>query len=44
VLGLEGLFLWGQAAYGEKGVLRAIRSKSFPFPYILIAPLETRPH
>ena len=28
-VGLGRTFLWGQAAYGEKGVLRAIRSKSF---------------
>jgi len=27
-VGLGRTFLWGQAAYGEKGVLRAIRSKS----------------
>jgi len=28
-VGLGRTFLWGQAAYGEKGVLRAIRSGSF---------------
>jgi isopentenyl diphosphate isomerase/L-lactate dehydrogenase-like FMN-dependent dehydrogenase len=27
-VGLGRTFLWGQAAYGEKGVVRAIRSKS----------------
>jgi len=33
-VGLGRTFLWGQAAYGEKGVLRAIRSMSiFPRLY-----------
>ena len=34
-VGLGRTFLWGQAAYGEKGVLRAIRSMSS----ILLAPI-----
>jgi hypothetical protein len=35
--------LWGQAAYGEKGVLRAIRSR-FLFPPILPSPVLTAIH
>ena len=31
-VGLGRTFLWSQAAYGEKGVIRAIRSESDPFP------------
>jgi L-lactate dehydrogenase (cytochrome) len=42
-VGLGRTFLWGQAAYGEKGVLRAIRSR-FLFPPILPSPVLTAVH
>jgi len=35
-VGLGRPFLWAQAAYGEKGVIRAVRSEFLDFFYLLI--------